>query len=111
MVRHWRSLSVVALAFCLFGFGCPDAKSYGMGRWPIPPLPDELVLSAEETAALTKFATEQPALVAKIKKQSDSYRLVIVKLREEAIKVNRTQLKALGYSDEEMPEQLREKKQ
>ena len=104
MVKRWW-------AFCLLAVlvGCTDPKSLGMGRWPEIPEPAPLILNAEETAAINKFAVENPTLAAKIKKQSDTYLKLIQVYNEEAKKVNRTQLKALGYTDEEMPERLREK--
>lgn len=113
VLESWRNgavktilqLSIASLLLLLLG--CADAKSLGMGRWPLLPQPEELVLNAEEIVALAEFAAKRPALVAKIKKQSDAYRAVIEAYNKRAREVNRRQLQALGYTEAELPEQLR----
>lgn len=79
--------------------GCNDMKAFGVSPWPIYKEPAPLTFSADEQAALVKFATEQPELFKKIQGQSHSYRAIVQTHNKKALEINKKQLEALGYDE------------
>jgi len=82
--------------------GCYDSKSLGLGRRPYIPYVPAMTFSADETVKLNQWSAEMPDLFKKLQKHNNTQADLIRKYNELSVDVNKGQLKALNYTDDEI---------
>lgn len=105
-----RTLTILTLSICslfLLG-GCADAKSMGMGPWPIYEEPKPLALSEDEKAAVMAFIVKNPALWKRIQNQDNAWRAIVRTHNKNARTMNKKQLATMGFDEQEIKATLQE---
>ena len=82
--------------------GCSDAKSFGVGPWPVYTEPPPLQFTPAEQTELETFARDHAALFKRIQGQAHSYRAIVQEHNKRAKEMNLRQLKALGFDEESL---------
>ncbi len=91
-----------ALSLVLLLSGCSDAKSFGVGPWPVYAEPPPLQFTSTEQAELESFARDHAALFKRIQGQAHSYRAIVQEHNKRAKEMNLCQLKALGFDEDSL---------
>jgi len=98
----------IALSFLLILSGCSDAKSFGVGPWPVYAEPPPLQFTSAEQTELESFARDHAALFKRIQGQAHSYRAIVQEHNKRAKEMNLRQLKALGFDEDSLRKTMEE---